>query len=125
MSSPCVGHACLPSTAGSEATMPCATDGQALQLGLRRIRGKQAPPASWRAAAEKWHAQAMVSDEAMHSSTGTLPEGAKSTHVHFTHGRSGGVGHRQPDAMTREEFWKHLLACYSQIHSERIVRQLA
>jgi hypothetical protein len=60
----------------------------------------------------------MVSDEVLHNSTGLLFAGSKPTHVHYTHGRSGGVGHTQPDTMTRQQFWKHLEACYAEAYPD-------
>ena len=66
-----------------------------------------------------WYTQAMVSDEVLHNSTGLLFAGSKPTHVHYTHGRSGGVGHTQLDTMTRQQFWKHLEACCAEAYPER------
>ena len=72
--------------------MPCLGEGQALQLGLRRVRGKQPPSAAWRAPAEQWQALALASDEALHGDKGKLPVGSRSTLAQYTHGGSGQFG---------------------------------
>ena len=105
----------LPFAAGS---MPVADADQALQLGLRRVTGKQAPSREWRRATDLWKTQATVSDEVLFGELGKLAPGHRCTHVHYTHGRSGGAGHKQPCTMSREAFWKHLEDCYREAYPD-------
>ena len=93
--------------AGTGASMPLAHADQAAQLGLRRVKGKQPPPDDWKDAMAK----AAFSDEILHGTLGKMLLTNRSTHVHYTHGRSGGLGHTQPCLMTRQEFGEHLEAC--------------
>ena len=47
-----------------------------------------------------------------------LGPGVKRKHVHWTHVRTNDPEHRQPDQMTREEFWKHLEQVYRDVYPE-------
>ena len=72
--------------ADSASNTPVADPEQALQLGLRGLKGKQPFSGDWRKAADLWNTQATVSDEVLLTEVGKLPPGSRSKNVHFTHG---------------------------------------
>ena len=71
----------------------------------RRIRGKQAPsgePADYALAAEL---QAVDGLAALHAD-------ARRQHVHWTMVATRSDEDVQPEALSRQGFWRHLLRCY-------------
>ncbi len=89
-----------------------------MQLGLRRLRGKQTEPEEWKKAFAEWYAQVALRDEMLFATLGFLQPGARTKHVHYTHGRSAGHGRVQADNMTREKFWLHLEKVYAEAYPD-------
>ena len=57
-------------------------------------------------------AQASVAD----IEVDTLDENAQRTNVHYTHVRTANPKHRQPESMSREDFYKHIEQCYKEAY---------
>ena len=87
-------------------------------LMLCRVSGKKVPGKVWVEAAAQWYAQAALSDEMLDPELGKLPAATRTKNVHYTHGRSGGEKHVQPDRMSRQELWEHLLRVYEEAYPE-------
>ena len=86
-----------------------------------RLRSKSAPPSaaaappSASAASDKAKfVAAALGEEKWQLEVGFLSEGARTKHVHYTHGRSSDPSHVSPDGMTREDFYKHM----AKVHAE-------
>ena len=86
-----------------------------------RLRSKSAPPSaaaappSASAASDKAKfVAAALGEEEWQLEVGFLSEGARTKHVHYTHGRSSDPSHVSPDDMTREDFYKHM----AKVHAE-------
>ena len=58
-----------------------------------------------------------IADEGWSELT-SLDESMRRKHVHWTHVRTGQPAHRQPDTLTREEFWHLLVDAYKDIYPE-------
>ena len=43
---------------------------------------------------------------------------ARRTHVHYTHVRTDNPADVQPSALTREQFWRHLVTCYQEAYPD-------
>ena len=76
-----------------------------------RLRAKTPPrvepPAAMRAIADEGWSELTSLDESM-----------RRKHMHWTHVRTGQAAHRQPDILTREEFWHLLVDAYKDVYPE-------
>ena len=62
-------------------------------------------------------AESAIADEAWSELT-ALGDDARRKHVHWVHVRTHNPTHRQPESMTRREFWDHLQYVYEKVYPE-------
>ena len=77
----------------------------------RRMVGKQPPPA---ASVLPPPALAALVDEAW-SELAALSDDSRRNHVHWVHVHTQNPAQKQPDSLTREEFWLHLCRVYKDV----------
>lgn len=80
-----------------------------------RLRGKQPPPA--RPIVPPEPALQAIADEGWSELT-ALAEDLKRKHVHWTHIRTMQAEHRQPESLSRAEFWELLCDSYRDVYPE-------
>ena len=82
----------------------------------RRLHGKQRPPPAHEpnaeVAAAPLAAAAIAAEGLAADGLIALPADARRRHVHYTHVRTFGPADVQPEQLTRQEFWEHLVRCY-------------
>ena len=75
----------------------------AISVKRRRLAFKGPPPAAYAAFRTECFSEADLA---------ALRLDARRFHIHYTHIRTTDSSHVQPEHMTREEFWKHLVKVY-------------
>jgi hypothetical protein len=80
----------------------------------RRMCGKQSAPHSYAVASR----EALLCEMAAADGLASLPLDGRRRHVHYTHSRTHGATDVQPNQLTREEFWKHMVRCYAEAYPD-------
>ena len=91
----------------------------ALQLGMRRrLRGKQAAPYPAPDAGRSLApiGVALAAEQRAADGLLPLPSDARRRHIHWTHCRTWSPDDVQPDQLSRDDFWAHLVRCYSEAY---------
>lgn len=79
-----------------------------------RVRGKSSADEAFAAK----YAELATAEELAHPGVKFAPATVRRKHVHWTHGRSNNPAHVQPSAMTRAEFWTHLVKVYKDVYPD-------
>ena len=79
-----------------------------------RVRGKSSADEAFAAK----YAELATAEELAHPGVKFAPATVRRKHVHWTHGRSNIPAHVQPSAMTRAEFWTHLVKVYKDVYPD-------
>ena len=85
----------------------------------KRVRGKQ-PPCLWRdgpiRAGYLAGLDALRHESAAGDGLLPLPLDSRRRHIHYTHVRTKSARDIQPNQLTREAFWEHLMKCYQEAY---------
>ena len=87
----------------------------------RRLTGKQPQPLCLPARRQSGYfavIAAIQHETAAADGLMALPLDGRRCHVHYTHVRTRGVGDVQPEQLSREAFWQHLLLCYQEAYPQ-------
>ena len=80
----------------------------------RRYRTKQAPQGPGAAAMQRGVAAALRAEIAAADGLAPLSADARRRHVHWVHHRTNSSEDVQPDQLSRQQFWAHLVRCYAE-----------